>query len=59
MSDLETLIVFIVVVGLVVAFGILVGIIVAGRIDRIAAPRPAPRVEEPTVGQPTEEEHQP
>ena len=42
MSDLETLIVFIVVVGLMVAFGVLVGMIVAGRIDRLMTPRPAP-----------------
>jgi hypothetical protein len=35
------LIVFIGLVGLVVAVGILVGMIVAGRIDRILAPTPA------------------
>lgn len=38
MSDL---VVFIGIVGLVVVVGILVGMIVAGRIDRILAPRPA------------------
>jgi len=43
MSDLETLIVFIMIVGVVIAVGVLVGIIVAGRIDRIMAPRPVPR----------------
>ena len=59
MSDLETLIVFVVIVGLVVAFWVLVGIIVAGRIDRIMAPRPVQRVEGPTVGEPTAKEHQP
>jgi hypothetical protein len=59
MSDLETLIVFVVVVGLLAAFGLLVGMIVAGRIDRIMAPRPVQRVEEPIVGEPAEEEHQP
>ncbi len=36
------LIVFTGIVGLVVVVGILVGIIVAGRIDRILTPRPAP-----------------
>jgi hypothetical protein len=59
MSDLEALIVFVVVVGLMVAFGVLVGMIVAGRIDRIMAPRPVQSVEEPIVGEPTEEEHEP
>jgi len=59
MSDLEALIVFVVVVGLMVAFGVLVGMIVAGRIDRIMAPRQVQTVEEPIVGEPTEEEHQP
>jgi hypothetical protein len=59
MSDLEALIVFVVVVGLLAAFGVLVGMIVAGRIDRIMAPRPVQRVEEPSGGEPAEEEHQP
>jgi hypothetical protein len=54
MSDLGVVIVFIGIVGLIVALGVLVGIIVAGRIDRIMAPRPVPGVEEPS-----EEEHQP
>ncbi len=40
------LVVFVSIVGLVVVVGIVVGMIVAGRIDRITAPRPAPRDEE-------------
>jgi len=35
------LVIFVGIVGLVVVVGILVGMIVAGRIDRIIAPRPA------------------
>ena len=54
MNDLEMLVVFIVIVGVVIAFGVLVGIIVAGRIDRIMAPKPARRAEERT-----EQEEQP
>jgi hypothetical protein len=46
MSDLETLVVFILIVGVMVASGVLVGMIVAGRIDRIMAAKPARRVEE-------------
>ena len=42
MSDL---IVFVGLVGLVVAVGITVGMIVAGRIDAILAPRPVPPAE--------------
>jgi hypothetical protein len=51
MSDL---VIFAGIVGLMVVSGVLVGMIVAGRIDRIMAPRPVPRDEERT-----EEEHQP
>ena len=54
MSDLEMLIVFVMIVGVMIAVGVLVGIIVAGRIDRIMAPKPVPRVEERT-----EQEKQP
>jgi hypothetical protein len=36
------LVIFIAIVGLVVVVGVLVGMIVAGRIDRILAPKPAP-----------------
>jgi len=42
------------IVGLMIVGGVLVGMIVAGRIDRIMAPRPVPRVEEQA-----REEHQP
>ena len=48
------LMIFVLIVGVVVVFGVLVGMIVAGRIDRITAPRPAPRDEERT-----EQEQQP
>jgi hypothetical protein len=48
------LMVFAGIVGLMIVSGALVGMIVAGRIDRIMAPKPVPRVEEQT-----EEEHQP
>lgn len=48
------LIVFTGIVGLVVVVGILVGIIVAGRIDRILAARPA---SPPDDAAPTQEEH--
>ena len=41
-STVASLVLFVIVVGLVVAVGIAVGMIVAGRIDRIMAPpRPA------------------
>ncbi|MCJ7710562.1 MAG: hypothetical protein MUQ32_06970 [Chloroflexi bacterium] len=36
------LVVFVSIVGLVVVVGIVVGMIVAGRIDRITAPHPVP-----------------
>jgi len=45
------LVIFVGIVGLVVVVGILVGMIVAGRIDRILAPRPAALGE---VGSPAE-----
>jgi hypothetical protein len=45
MSDLM---VFVGIVGLMIVSGGLVGMIVAGRIDRIMAPKPVPRVEERT-----------
>ena len=46
--------VFVGIVALVVVAGVLLGIIVAGRIDRLMAPRPVPRDEART-----EEEEQP
>lgn len=59
MSDVVTALIFFVgFVALVVVVGILVGIIVAGRIDRILAPRvvpgpdPAPPAEDPDEVQP-------
>jgi hypothetical protein len=48
-STIGSLVLFVIVVGLVIAVGIAVGMIVAGRIDRMMAPpRPAgPPVPEP------------
>lgn len=40
------LVVFLGIVGLMVVVGVVVGMIVARRIDRIMAPRPVPRDEE-------------
>jgi hypothetical protein len=51
------LIVFLVIVGLVVAVGIAVGMIVATRLDRIMTPVPKPRDPEP--GPPATEETKP
>ncbi len=48
------LVIFVGIVGLVVVVGIVVGMIVARRIDRIMAPRPVPRDE-----METQEEQQP
>jgi hypothetical protein len=50
-STLGSLVAFVVVVGLVVALGITVGMIVAGRVDRMTAPpRPTgPRPPEPAA----------
>ena len=50
-STLGTLLLFLIVVGLVIAVGIAVGMIVAGRLDRILAP-PGPNaraIPEPAV----------
>jgi hypothetical protein len=51
---ISDLLVFVLMVGVVVVVGVLVGMIVAGRIDRITAPRPVSRDEERT-----EQEQQP
>ncbi len=48
------LVVFAGMVGVIAVLGVFVGIIVAGRIDRIMAPGPRSG-----VGEPGEEEHQP
>lgn len=40
-TDLGWAFLFLVIVGLMVAIGIVVGIIVAGRLDRLQAPRPS------------------
>ncbi len=54
MGDLP---VFVLIVGLVVAVGIAVGMIVATRLDRILNPAAKPR--DPDPGPPSTEEHQP
>ena len=46
MTDLEALVVFVGIVGVMIVSGVLVGMIVAGRIDRIMAPRRVPRDDE-------------
>ena len=43
---------FLVIVGLIVAVGLVVGIIAAGRIDRLMAPRPATKQDEPAGAEP-------
>ncbi|HEX5827158.1 MAG TPA: hypothetical protein VFY23_06535 [Candidatus Limnocylindrales bacterium] len=43
---------FLVVVGLMIGVGIVVGMIVAGRIDALMAPRPRPKPEDPAVPAP-------
>jgi hypothetical protein len=48
-STLGSVVVFVIVVGLLIAVGIAVGMIVAGRIDRIMAP---PRPTGPTTAEP-------
>ena len=57
-STLGSLVLFVIVVGLVVAVGIAVGMIVAGRIDRIMAPpRPSgSRTVEPAADPPPDAE---
>jgi hypothetical protein len=47
------LVIFVSIVGLVVVVGVVVGMIVAGRIDRIMAPRPVSREAE----RPQEDQH--
>jgi len=51
-STLGSLVLFVIVVGLVIAVGIAVGMIVAGRIDRIMAP---PRPDGPGTPEPAAE----
>jgi hypothetical protein len=46
-DDLGWAFLFLVVVGLFVAIGVVVGMIAAGRIDRLMAPRPRPRPDDP------------
>lgn len=69
-DDLGWAILFLAIVALFVFVGIAVGMIVAGRIDRLQAPRLASRPEEPAAGtdagatdepapEPAQEEQQP
>ena len=48
-DDLGWAFLFLVIVGLIVAIGVVVGIIAAGRIDRLMAPRPRPRPDDPAA----------
>jgi hypothetical protein len=52
---------FLAVVGVVIAVGVVVGMIAAGRIDKLMTPAPKPPVDEPTPGteRPSTEEDQP
>jgi hypothetical protein len=49
-DDLSWAFLFLVVVAVIIVVGVLVGMIVAGRIDRLQAPRPARPSGEPTSG---------
>ena len=57
-DDLGWAFLFLVIVGLFVAIGVVVGIIAAGRIDRLMAPRPRPRPDDqaPTSPPPSGQE---
>ena len=57
--DLGWAFLFLVVVGLIVAIGVVVGMIVAGRIDRLMAPRPPKPADEPTPGGPASADQSP
>lgn len=49
-TDLGWAFLFLVIVGIVIAVGIVVGIIVAGRLDRLQAPRPVRPGDEAQAG---------
>ena len=51
-QDLGWAFLFLVVVGLFIAVGVVVGMIVAGRIDRLMAPRPPRPPDEPAPATP-------
>ncbi len=51
-SDLGWAFLFLVIVGLFITVGVVVGIIAAGRIDRLMAPRPRPRPDDPAPTSP-------
>jgi hypothetical protein len=57
-QDLGWAFLFLVVVGLIVAIGVVVGMIVAGRIDRLMAPRP-PKPADPAAGEPASADQRP
>ena len=61
LDDVGWAFLFLVVVGLIVAVGVVVGIIAAGRIDRLMAPRPTPNPDEQptTMPAPPTQEDQP
>ena len=52
-QDIGWAFLFLVVVGLIVAIGVVVGMIVAGRIDRLMAPRPPKPADAPPAGEPS------
>jgi len=58
-QDIGWAFLFLVVVGLIVAIGVVVGMIVAGRIDRLMAPRPPEPADAPPAAGPTPDDQQP
>ena len=58
-QDIGWAFLFLVVVGLIVAIGVVVGMIVAGRIDRLMAPRPPKPAEAPPAAGPAPAGQQP
>ena len=58
-QDIGWAFLFLVVVGLIVAIGVVVGMIVAGRIDRLMAPRPPKPADAPPAATPTPDDQQP
>lgn len=51
-DDLSWAFLFLIVVGLVIAIGVVVGMIAAGRIDRLMTPAPKRRADDPPPGSP-------
>jgi hypothetical protein len=58
-QDLGWALLFLVVVGLMVAVGVAVGMIVAGRMDRLVTPRPPKPADEPAAVEPASAEQPP